>query len=81
MIADDLTPESPLTQGRELKFFCAGTRHGAWPSPLTQGRELKYTQDNPVRNCLPSPLTQGRELKFVPAVKPKFLYVAPHAGA
>ena len=33
--------QSPLTQGRELKFFLrvAAAQHGE--SPLTQGRELK----------------------------------------
>ena len=57
--------ESPLSQGRELKYLLIVGHLAAAGSPLSQGRELKSSPGRIPPRPAGSPLSQGRELKYV----------------
>ena len=61
---DELDMESPLAEGRELKYPWRNCIPSHLSSPLAEGRELKCDGVKLLRSTLTgSPLAEGRELK------------------
>ena len=73
--------ESPLAEGRELKYLLTGKLRGEMLSPLAEGRELKSPCHITVACGQKSPLAEGRELKFNRRKSRQSKCVAPRGGA
>ena len=74
--------ESPLAEGRELKYASGAKSSCDASSPLAEGRELKYNLVPHYHGLVQSPLAEGRELKLrSTSAVAMTAHVAPRGGA
>ena len=79
---ENLTAESPLAEGRELKYLQKLASNKPRRSPLAEGRELKYHSADTPADDITSPLAEGRELKYEESMYAGLPgTVAPRGGA